>query len=225
MNKFFLATLGAVCLAFPIAAQAQDVPSYAAGQYSDDQNIHGRVMSFDGDYGLSVRDERGYVDTVELHPGTIINPTGLTLAPGMVVSVLGYNAGSYFSANEIDTPYQLSSDVPYYAGHPWDYYGPSISLSFFFGNAGWWHGNYLHGGYDYAGGARVYNSVHVTNVYHTNPGQFQGRNFVAPAANGGYYRSGHAQGPPQHPAGPPHAGSGPHGGSAHDGHEGGERPR
>ncbi|MGD0475131.1 MAG: hypothetical protein ABSB70_18220 [Candidatus Velthaea sp.] len=189
MNKFFFATLTAVCLALPIAAQAQDVPSYAAQQYSDDQNIHGRVLSFDGDYGLSVRDEQGYVDNVELHPGTIINPIGLTLAPGMVVSILGYNAGSYFAANEVDTPYQFSNAVPYYGGHPWDYYGPSISLSFFFGNAGWWHGGSFNGGYRYAGGARVYNNVnvHVSDVYRGTPGQFHGRNYVAPAEHGGYY--------------------------------------
>jgi hypothetical protein len=194
MKNFMLATLTAVCLVFPIAAQAQDVPpSYAAGQYSDDQNIHGRVVGFDGDYNLSVRDERGYVDNIQLHPGTIINPTGLTLVPGMVVSVLGYNAGSYFSANEIDTPYQFYNDLPYYAGHPWDYYGPSISLGFFFGNAGWWHGGYFHDGYRFVGGARAYDNIHVTTVYGGTPGQFHGRDYVAPAEHGGYYgRGNHA---------------------------------
>ncbi len=42
---------------------------------------------------LQVRDEQGYVDNVQLHQGTIINPTGITLEPGMVVSILGYNSG------------------------------------------------------------------------------------------------------------------------------------
>jgi len=58
----------------------------------------------------------------------------------MVVSIMGYNAGDYFAANEVDTPYQFYSGIPYYSGHPWNYYGPSISLGFFFGNPGWWHG-------------------------------------------------------------------------------------
>jgi len=187
MKKFFLATLTAVCLAFPVAAQAQDIPSYAAQQYADDQNIHGRVTGFDGEYGLTVRDEQGYLDNVQLHPGTIINPVGLTLAPGLVVSILGYNAGSYFAANEIDTPYQFYSDLPYYAGHPWNYYGPSISLSFFFGNAGWWHGDRFSPRYGYDGGARVYRDVHVNEVYRGSTGEFHGRNYVAPAEHGGYY--------------------------------------
>jgi hypothetical protein len=216
MNKIFLATATAVCLAFPIAAQAQDTPSYAVQQYSDDQNLHGRVTGFDGGYNLSVRDERGYVDNVQLHPGTIINPTGLTLAPGMVVSVLGYNAGSYFSANEIDTPYQFYNGFAYYSGHPWDYYGPSISLGFFFGSSGWWHGNYFHGGYRYDGGARIYNSVHVSNVYHGTPGQFHGRDYIAPAEHGGYYGHGAPSGHESHPGG--HES---HGGGGHEGHGGG----
>jgi hypothetical protein len=69
----------------------------------------------------------------------VINPTGLTLAPGMVVSIDGYNAGGYFAANEVDTPYTYYEGVPYYYGHPWFYYGPSVSLGFFFGGGGW-HG-------------------------------------------------------------------------------------
>ena len=141
------------------------MPSYAASNYTTDQNIHGRIIDFDGNYNLTIRDERGYVDNVQIHPGTIINPTGLTLAPGMIVSVLGYNAGDFFSANEIDTPYQFTNNSYYYAGHPWSYYGPSISLGFFFGNLGWWHGNNFHGPYGYARGTRIY----------SNPGIFQER--------------------------------------------------
>src|ERR1700676_748259 len=77
---------------------AQTTPTYAA----QDQQIHGRVIAFDGAYALQVRDDHGYVDDVHLHQGTIITPTGITLSPGMTVSVDGYNAGSYFAANEVD---------------------------------------------------------------------------------------------------------------------------
>ena len=115
-------------------------------------------------------DERGFVDNVDLHPGTIINPTGLTLAPGMVVSILGYNSGSDFTANEVDTPYSYDSGVPYYAGHRWDSYGPSISLDFFFGNAGWWHGNDFRGAYTYDRGTRFYNDVRISNVVREDAG-------------------------------------------------------
>ena len=193
MFKFILAMLAAACVVLPTAALAQDVPSYATPAQSApaDENIHGRIASFDGGYNLSVRDERGFVDTVQLHPGTIINPTGLTLAPGMVVSILGYNAGDYFSANQIDTPYQFYGAVPYYAGHPWNYYGPSISLGFFFGNAGWWHGSAFHGGYRFDGGARIYSSVRINDVYVQRGGTYHGRDYVAPREHGGYYAGPH----------------------------------
>ncbi len=160
MHKYILAAFAAITLLAPAVAGAQALPSYAqppAPSYaSGEENIHGRIVSFDGRYALTVRDERGYVDSVQLHQGTIINPTGLTLEPGMVVSVLGYNAGSFIAANEIDTPYTLTYGVPYWAGHPYSYYGPSVSLNLFFGSPGWWHGSYFHGGYHYRGGARVY---------------------------------------------------------------------
>lgn len=193
MTRLIAALIAVLFLAAPLAAGAQEAgpygppPSYSEGPppgAPDDSTIHGRILSFDGAYNLQVRDEKGYVDNVELHQGTIINPTGLTLAPGMIVSIMGYNAGPYFAANEIDTPYQFYSGVPYYLGHPWYYYGPTVSLGFFFGNPGWWHGNVFRGGYHWVGGARVYNNVHVNSVY--RGGAFQGRNYVAPAARGGY---------------------------------------
>ncbi len=188
--KFILAALAALTLAAPIAARAQDVPSYAEPQAAGpaDEQIRGRVVSFDGGYNLAVRDERGFIDNVQLHPGTIINPTGLTLAPGMTVSILGFNEGGYFAANEVDTPYEYYGGEPYYLGHPWYYYGPSISLGFFFGNGGWWHGGYFAGGgYRYEGGARIYNNVRVFNNVYRGGGSFEGRHYVAPAARGGYY--------------------------------------
>ncbi|HEV3158011.1 MAG TPA: hypothetical protein VGZ00_11765 [Candidatus Baltobacteraceae bacterium] len=187
MNKYFLAALAVLTLAAPVAAQA-DMPSYAQPPpMSQDEQVRGRVVNFDGGYSLSVRDERGFVDNVRLHPGTIINPTGITIAPGMVVSIVGYNAGDFFAANEVDTPYTYYGGVPYYLGHPWDYYGPSVDLGFYFGRVGWWHGNYFRGGYQFNRGARVYADVRVSNVYRHSGGSFQGRNYVAPREHGGYY--------------------------------------
>jgi hypothetical protein len=142
MKNYVVAALAALAFAplalAPGAALAQPVPSYA--HPSEDEQIRGRVTGFDGGYNLTVRDDRGYIDNVRLHPGTIINPTGITLAPGMVVSILGRNAGRHFDANEIDTPYTFYGGVPYYYGHPWYYYGPSVNLGFYFGNGGWRHG-------------------------------------------------------------------------------------
>jgi hypothetical protein len=198
MTRLIAAIIAALFMAAPLAANAQiappNDPSYASGPVDGgDANIHGRILNFDGGYNLQVRDEKGYVDNVQLHQGTIINPTGLTLAPGMIVSIMGYNAGPVFDANEIDTPYTFYAGEPFYAGHPWYYYGPTVSLGFFFGNAGWWHGGvFAGGGYRWNGGARVYNNVHVNTVY--RGGAYQGRNYVAPAARGGYVPHGQYRG-------------------------------
>jgi hypothetical protein len=215
MNKILTAALAAIFLATPIAAFAQDVPTYGAAvdqqqqpppppdqapppsgapggdvpSYAEappqDEQIRGRIVSFDGAYSLQVRDERGFVDNIQLHQGTIINPTGLTLAPGMIVSILGYNSGSYFAANEIDTPYSFDAGVPYYDGHPGDFYGPSISLGFFFGNPGWWHGDYFHGGFAYRGGARYYNNVNIHNVYRSGGTPYSGGGHREPRVGAG----------------------------------------
>jgi hypothetical protein len=186
MRKAITALLAALIIAAPLAAQAQMAPSYSdTDGGGGEAQIHGRVLSFDGGYNLQVRDEKGYVDNIQLHQGTIINPTGLTLASGMVVSVMGYNAGSFFAANQIDTPYTFDSGYAYYGGHPWNYYGPGVSLGFFFGNVGWWHGGGFYGRPQFVGGARYYNNVHVNAFY--RGGTFAGRNYVAPAARGGYY--------------------------------------
>ncbi len=184
--------LAALLLATPLAASAQDVPSYAYAPQAAtaDEQIRGRIASFDGAYDLTVNDERGFVDNVDLHDGTIINPTGLTLAPGMVVSILGYSDGSQFAANEIDTPYSYDAGVADYGGHPWDYYGPSTSLAFFFGSAGWWHGNAFRGDYSYRGGARYYNQVNVNNIVRNSHAEYNGVAYrssgrvVAPRGNG-----------------------------------------
>jgi hypothetical protein len=192
MLKRLLAAAAALTLAAPIAAQAQEVPSYAQVA-STDQQIQGRITGFDGGYNLTVRDGNGYVDNVELHDGTIINPTGITLAPGMIVSILGSNSGSYFAADEVDTPYTIDSGIAYYGGHPWDYYGPTISLGFFFGNSGWWHPGYARG-YAYSPPVHVTNVVNVHEGGSPNRGGFNG--FAGNNANfghsGGTFNGGYA---------------------------------
>ena len=156
MYKKLAAFLLASTLVAPLAASAQDVPSYAES-HSGVERIQGRIADFDGHYSLEVRDERGFIDRVQIHDGTIINPTGITLTPGMVVSIIGENDGDYFSGDEIDTPYTYYGGVPYYEGHPWNYYGAGFALGFFFGNLGWWHGSYFSGyNYGWNHGYRTY---------------------------------------------------------------------
>lgn len=130
--------------ASPSGAQT---PSYARPGYaSDEETIHGRILSFHGAYDVEVRDDRGFIDHVSLHQGTIINPDGLRLTPGMSVTVLGYNRGSTFQANEIDTPYTAEYPVPVYGYgygpyYPYTpYYSPRVIIEPSFG----WGGYHRH---------------------------------------------------------------------------------
>jgi len=138
----------------PAIAGAQDVPSYAVGapQAPQDGTITGTIAAVDGPFDIQVADSNGYGDNVQLHQGTIINPTGLTLATGMNVTIQGYADGDVFQANEIDTPYEDYAGplpTPIYYGPGYWYpgfaygYGPSFSLSFVFGS-GWVHGGFNH---------------------------------------------------------------------------------
>jgi hypothetical protein len=133
------AAIAAAALITPAIASAQDVPPYASG---GDQQIQGTVSSINGTWNITVSDANGYSDSVQLHQGTIINPTGLTLEPGMSVTIDGYPDGSNFDAMEIDTPYQYQGPPPvavyygpgsWYPGYAYGW-GPSFSLFFDFSN-------------------------------------------------------------------------------------------
>ena len=121
--RILAAALAIAACSAPLAASAQQAaaappagppPSYARQPANGEETIHGRIDSFDGKYHLNVRDDRGFVDSVDMHQGTVINPTGLSLQPGMAVTIMGYNRGRTFAANEIDTPYASYGFVPAY---------------------------------------------------------------------------------------------------------------
>jgi hypothetical protein len=184
----------------PMTAPAQDLPSYARpAPYNQDQAVRGRIDSIDGTFHITVRDERGYLNSVELHQGTIINPTGLTLAPGMSVTILGYGQGNTFFANEIDTPYTYAGPVPapVYYGPGWWYpgfgygYGPAFSLNLVFFGGGF---RYVHRpfyGHPWYGGGwygRGYAPVHVGVGYYG--GGYRGSGAYYRGGGGGYYRGG-----------------------------------
>lgn len=125
---------------FPSLAGAQEYPPYAQPPgYGGGpaEVIHGTIASINGTWNISVNDDRGYVDNVGLHQGTVINPTGLTLEPGMQVTIDGYADGDLFEAQVIDTPYQYGGPppAPVYYGPGWWYpgfaygYGPAFSLT------------------------------------------------------------------------------------------------
>ena len=120
------------------------VPSYA----TDDEHIEGRIAHIEGKYTLSVRDDRGFIDHVRLHQGTVINPIGLTLADGMRVRIFGHPADREFLADEVETPYRHYGYGPYappYApyGYPYAYpyygYGPGIDTTVIIDGGRHWH--------------------------------------------------------------------------------------
>jgi len=115
IQNALIAAVAAAALITPAIASAQDV-SYADG---GNQQIQGTVAAINGVWNISIDDANGYTDSVQLEQGTIINPTGLTLEPGMNVTVDGYADGPNFDALEIDTPYQYQGPAPVAV-----YYGP-----------------------------------------------------------------------------------------------------
>ena len=139
MSKTLAGALAGLLLAMPLPAPCRDVSSNQAV----DGRIDGRVTGFHGGYALSVVDANGKLESILLHQGTIINPNGLTLAPGMLVRITGYPAGKSFAANEIDTPYQVIDGFTDYAGRLWDN-ADSGSSADVLGGSDWWRAP--HGG-------------------------------------------------------------------------------
>jgi hypothetical protein len=92
-----------LCSALTIAALALPLTAHAAIR-TDEQTLHGTIASIDGKFGLTVRDERADADLVRLHPGTVIDPTGLRLQPGMHVTITGRPDGNAFDAKVIAAP-------------------------------------------------------------------------------------------------------------------------
>ena len=142
-TRVFATVVALAAVAVPAGSFAQPAtpgaPSYARPSYgTGEETISGRIASFDGAYALQVRDDRGFIDNVQLRQGTVINPTGIRLAPGMSVTIYGVNRGATFAANEIDTPYQ-SYGTPFYGYPSYPYpvygypYGPRFSFGFGFG--------------------------------------------------------------------------------------------
>jgi len=160
------AAIATAALITPSLALAQDYPppgpqdapppAYAdAGpDQGADQTIQGQIVAINGTWNITVHDANGYADSVELHQGTIINPTGLTLEPGMNVTIDGYADGPNFDAMEIDTPYQYQGPAPvavyygpgaWYPGYAYGW-GPSFNLVFNIGTRSWGQRPFYYGG-------------------------------------------------------------------------------
>jgi hypothetical protein len=115
--------IGIGIVGVPERAAAQGVPSYGRPAPSTgEETIHGTIAAIQGPFAIVVRDDRGFLDSVALRQGTIVNPRGLRLAVGMTVTIVGFNAGSSFSAIEIDAPYaDDTSGASNYGTYGYDY--------------------------------------------------------------------------------------------------------
>jgi hypothetical protein len=116
-------TLAFGAAALPARVAAQALPPYAmpATVPNGYETIHGVIEAIQGTYRILVRDDRGFIDSVSLHPGTVINPRGLRLRPGMIVTISGYASGSTFAADAIDSPSQYDDGArggAYYSSSP-----------------------------------------------------------------------------------------------------------
>jgi hypothetical protein len=99
MKRLTSSLLIAAALALPVAAWAD---TSAAAAPSNERTIHGLIDSINGKNRLTVREDRGGLVGVTMHRGTIINPVGLQLKPGMQVDIAGHADGDSFDAGEID---------------------------------------------------------------------------------------------------------------------------
>jgi len=124
----------------PLAAAADTLPSYATHNRGG-ETIHGTITSLSSAGDLYVRDDRGFVDHVALHQGTVIEPTGFELGSGDVVTISGQNGGSVLRADEIDAV--VSSDVA-----PSDY-APAVDVDQGYVAGGYPYGDYYPYGYGY----------------------------------------------------------------------------
>jgi hypothetical protein len=96
--------LGAALLAAPIAGFAQGYPYGDRDRpHYDQRDRYTGVIAYVNGGAFKLRNGR----TVFLHNGTVINPTGVRLQPGMRVSVFGRPAGDgNINANEVDIAYR-----------------------------------------------------------------------------------------------------------------------
>jgi hypothetical protein len=107
MKRFLSVALTLAAIMLPLATHAETI-SYATS--SSDHTLRGTILSIDGKYGLTLRDEQADADRVTLHRGTVITPTGLRLKPGMQVTIAGHRDGATFAADAIVAPARYLED-------------------------------------------------------------------------------------------------------------------
>ena len=120
----------ATSIAFTSTAFADDV---ALTQ----NQVQGTIAQIVGKYDIRVKTTRGDLQDVTLQRGTIINPTGMTLRPGIRVIVRGTATANSIAAKQIDTPFHReASPVAEVGAYPGGTFGP---YGFGLGDAGFFN--------------------------------------------------------------------------------------
>jgi hypothetical protein len=115
------------------AAAQQPLPSYATAR----ETIEGTIASLDGKYTLTLDDVRGFTDSVTLHPGTTVDPEGVSLSVGEFVLITGHADGKTFAADDVDTDvpdpdasaYAYATDAGEAAGAPLPAFFPAFAYA------------------------------------------------------------------------------------------------
>jgi hypothetical protein len=122
--KLHRAALVCAALAFvaPVAAGAEPAAPSAPVTAARDHLV-AQITNFSGKYGITVRDAKGALVTVQMHRGTVIEPVGLRLDIGMQVALTGSVRDGVFQADRIDVPEavnrRLAGTSPWYSGPGW----------------------------------------------------------------------------------------------------------
>ena len=110
-------------LALSIAALP--LSAFAQSRLENAESITGHVAAIVDVDNVDVNDDRGFVDRVRLRQDTAIYPRGSRLEPGMAVTIVGTNRGSFFAADQITLTGQIAAPVPAQQP-PVSYQQPSI---------------------------------------------------------------------------------------------------
>ncbi len=123
-SKLHCTALVCAALAFaaPVAASAEPAVPSAPATAAHAQLV-AQITNFSGKYGITVRDAKGALVTVQMHRGTVIEPVGLRLDVGMRVALTGSVRDGVFQADRIDVPdavnRRLAGTSPWYSGPSW----------------------------------------------------------------------------------------------------------
>jgi hypothetical protein len=112
----------ALAFAAPVAALAEP-PAPSAPVTAARDHLVAQITNFSGKYGITVRDAKGALVSVQMHRGTVIEPVGLRLDVGMRVALTGSVRDGVFQADRIDVPdaanRRLAGTSPWYSGPAW----------------------------------------------------------------------------------------------------------